>query len=415
MKQLQHVFRLIRRDTDASIAVALSIFALTAFYFSTKATQQPFDYTFRIAGALLHGKLGLTMQPPSWLNEMVPLRGEFYSVFPLGAVLVNIPLALLQKLGWLREYPAHAIAALLAALLVYFFYRLARLVHGSLARRIMLALFPVFGTWTWCNLGFAGAWQLALGFALLGETAAVYFTLVRPRPLIAGMWFALAFGNRAELLLTTPIFIFFWLCRDGSGELFRFAALKRAWLQNWRTITLFLSIPIALGLATAVYNFARFQSVFDFGYARIPGVLKEPWYRGRLFSFGAIPWNMHKMLFAGMEDVPSFPFFRPFPFGSSIFLSCPFLFLLFREGGKYRLVSWVAIAILTLALWCHGNPGGWQFSYRYAMTLLPWMFLLILGNGPTKLSATEFGLFAVSVAINAVATYQFLWTGQIHP
>src|SRR6266702_3078492 len=83
MKQLGRAFELIRRERDVSTAIALSIFAFATFYFSTKATHQPFDYTFRIAGALLDGKLGLTTQPPSWLNEMVPLRGEFYSVFPL--------------------------------------------------------------------------------------------------------------------------------------------------------------------------------------------------------------------------------------------------------------------------------------------------------------------------------------------
>jgi len=43
------------------------------------------------------------------------------------------------------------------------------------------------------------------------------------------------------------------------------------------------------------------------------------------------------------------------------------------------------------------------------------MFLLLLGNGPAKISALEAGLFVVSVAINAIATYQFLWTTQIHP
>jgi hypothetical protein len=43
------------------------------------------------------------------------------------------------------------------------------------------------------------------------------------------------------------------------------------------------------------------------------------------------------------------------------------------------------------------------------------MFLLLVGNGPAKASATEISLFVVSVAINAIATYQFLWTHQIHP
>ena len=64
---------------------------------------------------------------------------------------------------------------------------------------------------------------------------------------------------------------------------------------------------------------------------------------------------------------------------------------------------------------CHGNPGGWQFSYRYATILLPWMFLLLTGNGPAKLSLIGVSLFAASVAINAMATWQFLWADQIKP
>ena len=103
------------------------------------------------------------------------------------------------------------------------------------------------------------------------------------------------------------------------------------------------------------------------------------------------------MLLEGMQSIPKFPFFRPYPFGCSILLSSPFLFLLFREGGSYRKICWLAIGGLTLALWCHGNPGGWQFSYRYAMILLPWMFLLLLGNGPKKISASELSLFFASL------------------
>jgi hypothetical protein len=63
----------------------------------------------------------------------------------------------------------------------------------------------------------------------------------------------------------------------------------------------------------------------------------------------------------------------------------------------------------------HGNPGGWQFSYRYATILLPWMFLLLSGNGPAKLSLIEVSLFAASVAINAMAMWQFLCADQIKP
>jgi hypothetical protein len=281
----------------------------------------------------------------------------------------------------------------------------------------LLALFPVFGTWTWCNLGMGGAWQIALGLALLGETAALYFTLLRRSPFIAGGFFALAFGNRTELLITAPLYLYlFWRRSNGNTATESgFARIKRALRENAPMVFDFLTLPIALALLTGAYNFARFHSIFDFGYFHIPEVRDEPWYEHGLFSLQSIPWNVYKMLFEGFRDDPDFPFVSFPPFGCSILLSSPFLFLIFREGGTYRAVSWIAIGILTFVLWCHGNPGGWQFSYRYAMILLPWMFLRLTGNGPAKITITEIALFAVSVAINATATWLFLWTDKIQP
>jgi len=384
------------------------------FYFSTKPDHAHFDYTFRVAQALLRGHAGLNHHPGSWLNEFIPLAGKFYSVFPLGAVLANIPVALLRKMGLVHEWPARSFAALIAALCVYFSYCLTLVSPMARPRRILLALAPVFATWTWTNLGFAGAWQIALGLSLLGQMAALYFTLVRSRPILAGAFFALAFGNRVELLLATPIFLYFWFFRESETT----PASTDAWYVRYRSglirIAKFSAIPVFLLMATASYNYARFGSVADFGYARIPGVLKEPWYQHGLFSLHAIPWNVHKMLFEGAADMPQFPFVRFYPFGCSIFMASPLLFLLFREGARHKAACWLAIIGLTAVLWLHGNPGGWQFSYRYAMILLPWMFLLIVENGPPRLTATEGAVFMISVCINAIAVYEFLWSSIIH-
>jgi hypothetical protein len=400
---------------EFGLAAGLFVVAALAFYFSTKPAHQHFDYTARVALTLLDGQVGIKNRPPSWLNEMVPFNGSYYSVFPLGAVLSVLPIAALQKACWMHAFPARVVAAAIAGLCVFFFFRLSSLEGRSLGRRTLLALFPVFGTWLWCNLGFAGAWQLALGFALLGQVGALYFTLVRRLPLVAGAFFALAFGNRTELILTFPVYLYF-LSVPLAGDNRPFIAKTRQWLrENWRPLIDFMVLPLTLGILTAAYNFARFDSFFDFGYARIPGVLREPWYQHGLFSLHAVPWNVHKMLFEGFGDRPTFPYLRLYPFGCSIFLSSPFLFLIFREGGRYKRVCWLVIALLTFVLWAHGNPGGWQFSYRYAIILLPWMFLLLVGNGPAKLSVIELCLFVISVMINAIATWQFLWTNEIHP
>src|SRR5205807_5572850 len=153
----------------------------------------------------------------------------------------------------------------------------------------MLSLFPIFGTWTWCNLGFGGAWQTALGLAVLGQAAALYYTLVRPLPFVAGAFFALAFGNRTELLITLPLYLYlFWRQPNGkpgavvaSGTAVGFGEggtpqqaansigrkkLRRALQEKAPMLVRFLILPATLALATAAYNFARFHSIFDFGY-----------------------------------------------------------------------------------------------------------------------------------------------------
>jgi len=416
-----------RRDAVRQfwIAAGLSLFATLAFYFSTNATLHDLDYTSEIASAFLRGHLGLREKPPEWLNEMIPHGNRFYSAFPLGAVLSMVPIALLQKVGLIHDFPGRILAAIIAGCCVYFFFQLAKAFgpdyssakSTAFIRRSLMALFPIFGTWTWCNLGFGGAWQIALGLAVLGQTAALYFSLVRPCPLLAGAFFTLAFGNRTELLISLPLYLyFFWRQPIGNAfSCFRIRAIKQAFRENLPMLTRFLSVPVILALLTAAYNFARFHSIFDFGYIHIPEVREEPWYAHGLFSIQAIPWNIYTMLFQGFESIDYFPFIQPNGFGCSIFLASPFLCLLFRRGGRYKVTAWLAIAVLTLVLWCHGNPGSWQFSYRYAMILLPWMFLLLTGNGPAEITMNEIFLFVVSVAINALAMWQFLWTDQIQP
>ena len=57
----------------------------------------------------------------------------------------------------------------------------------------------------------------------------------------------------------------------------------------------FLSLPVTLGLLTAAYNFARFHSIFDFGYIHIPEVARRTlvsaraYFRFRLFPGISIP------------------------------------------------------------------------------------------------------------------------------
>ena len=411
--------------------ISIACFVLGTFivyFFSNSKPQQHFDYTFRVAENMLRGSIGFNAQQPSWLNEFVFFDGFYYSVFPLGSVLTMIPFALLKVTGIVAEMPGKFIAALTAGAIGSFLLRIAGYYNCERRKKLLLTAAIIFGSWMWTNLTMASAWQLALGFAVLGEIGAIYFTVYNRKPLLAGLFFALAFGNRTEIILTAPIFMFlltrpkFW--RNESEKQNHFEeGEKNKTLISGRSLPIsslakFCLAPFVLGVATLIYNYVRFNSLTDFGYARIPGVLNEPWYRHGIFSVFYVPLNVKEMLFTLWKPLNKFPYLVPTGFGGSILLSSPFLFLTLRFGAKEKILkytAWAAILVLTILLWTHGNPGGWQFSYRYAMTLLPWVFIILLENGGEKITVVEKILYGFSILINAFATYLFHWTDYIKP
>jgi hypothetical protein len=171
-----------------------------------------------------------------------------------------------------------------------------------------------------------------------------------------------------------------------------------------------------LGLATLAYNQARFGSFSDFGYARIPGVLNEPSCQEGVFSISSIGLNAHQMLWQGWKSTEQWPYMVPTGWGGSILLASPFLLLLLRkpQGDWLRVsLAWAAIVTLTFTLWIHCNPGGWQYSYRYAMILLPWFLVLLVEYLPNRATLTEGGFWLVSVVLSGYATYLFMWTNYL--
>jgi hypothetical protein len=384
----------------ATLAVLVAI----VYLFSNPEPASGYAQTFIMAKQLFHGRLGVP-DPRPWM-ELVPGIDEHYSVFPLGAVLTYTPIALLSVLGFYEENPAPSIGALQGAAILIWSYVLARAYRLPRARGVFLALFMAFGTWSWPNIAFGGAWHLALGFALIAQLAMIHFLRVRPSPFWAGFWFAVAFGNRTEVLVLTPLVL-------------GLAATLGPWTSFptvVRRLVLFCVVPAALAAATASYNYARFQSVFDMGYTRIPYVHEEAGFEHGLLSLHCIPMNSRTMLFAPWRSWDRFPYYIPNGFGESIVLCSPFILYLFARGAVHRwfkAVAWVSVALLTFALWIHANPGGWQYSYRYGMVFIPWIYILILESSPPRLSraaaAVFFGAWAASIAISTWAVYAFYW------
>jgi hypothetical protein len=407
-----------RRTLIVTVAVGF------AYYFSNPKPNSYYDYTFRVAENILRGSIGFPEKQPSWLNEFVPFDGFWYSVFPLGSVVSMVPSALLKVAGVIQDMPSALIYALLAGVSCLFLLKIGARHELPLSRILLLACGILFGTFMWTNLTMGGAWQLALGFAVVGELGAIYFTVYDRRPLLAGAFFALAFGNRTEILLTAPIFLYLLLRKaeppvSAGGEL---AAEKlppaHAGGSALRSAVAFCIVPFILGVSTLVYNYVRFHSFADFGHARIPGVLDEPWYNHGIFSVWYIPRQAWEMLLKLWEVRDAFPYLVPNGFSSSVLLSSPFILFALRTGSRgksLKYCAWLAIAIMTVLLWMHGNSGGWQFGYRYWMVCLPWLFVILLETSPKKISPLEWVAYVFSFLANLYATWLFHWTSYLRP
>ncbi len=436
--------------------VFLVVGTFLIYYFSNPNPQDYYDYTFRVADNIWRGEIAFKEKPPGWLNEFVPFEENWYSVFPLGSVITMMPFAYIKFLGFIRDMPAAFISALTAGAICFFLLLISLRYEIEWNKKILLTAVILFGSWMWTNETMAGAWQLALGFAMIGELGAIYYTIYDRRPFLAGLFFALAFGNRTEILLTAPIFMFL-LFYDKKVEtesplietaentetktkkkkkkkvnIETEAETENAFRKNLKTaisnfkfqifnnskssiirLAQFCAVPFALGVLTLAYNYVRFHSFTDFGYARIPGVLNEPWYNHGIFSVYYIPGQAYEMLFKPWERFIYFPYLAPEPFSGSILWSSPFLLLLFRTGVRDKVLifcAWIAIFILTILLWMHGNSGGWQFGYRYAMVLLPWIFVILIENKSKKITLFEAATCALSFVINIYAVYIFHWT-----
>ena len=207
-----------KSQNQTILIICLVVGTFFIYYFSNPKPQNYYDYTFRVADNILRGDIAFKEKPPSWLNEFVPFEGNWYSVFPLGSVVTMMPFAFFKLIGAIQEMPAAFISAFTASAICLFLFLLSLRYDLEWSKRILLTTVILFGTWMWTNETMAGAWHLALGWAMVGELGAIYFTVYNRKPFLAGLFFALAFGNRTEILLTAPIFMFLLFYDKQSNE-----------------------------------------------------------------------------------------------------------------------------------------------------------------------------------------------------
>jgi len=252
----------------------------------------------------------------------------------------------------------------------------------------------------------------------------VLFTLLATREALAGqrwflvgVWLVCAGFARPTALFLAPFFliVMFYTARRSSLR-FTFYVL--------RSLSLF-GLAIVLGLsAHFTYNYARFKSFTDFGYAYVAGAdnITNVYARYGGFNPQFVPCNLAVSLFAPPEVNGAVPQFisqpcayllegvnlfdasaplTPNPLGMSVFLVTPALLLIFASFKRDPLIlaAWIGLLATLIPLWFYHNTGSLQFGWRYLFDAAP-MWIILLAAGMQKVTRLKQGLILVSIAIN---------------
>jgi hypothetical protein len=287
--------------------------------------------------------------------------GPAYSKFGIGQSLAAVPLYILgTQLAKIAPGAGRAeiatfvtssytaiVTALTAALLCALALRL------GWSPGIAAALSLMFGiatpAWAYTTNFFS---EPTIGLCLLGAVAAVLWTPRSPRiwsAFVAGAWLALALLTHvADTALYVPLFALFLLARSRRTD--------------WIKLLVALAVPLVAAAAIiAMYNAARFGSVFITGYG-IAGDLHD-----------LHPPRGLKALWEGIYG-PTLSSGKGLVFYAPPLLLAPWALVRFAKID--RAAAWLLVGIIVATVLAHANTlivwlGGWAWGPRFLIPILP--------------------------------------------
>ena len=355
--------------------------------------QKSYSYWNLLADEFLKGRLYL--ENPEQTHDLTLYNGKWYVPMPPLPAIMMMPLAYLIGGENIITSDFSIVFSSINAVFVFLILeRLARRqwINISLVGILMLVVLFSFGTpHLW--VGIRGrAWFVSQIVTVTFIALAVFAGLKSRSPWLIGISLGLAVTSRPNAIMTWP-FVFaitMQILKEEQGSI----SLKQA--LNW-SIKSMLPIAVAV-ISLLIYNYARFENFFDFGYTTISGdpLIAENAQRYGLFSTHYILTNLNVMFFYTPTIDPGnrWPIL-PSTTGMSIFLVTPPLIYLFHryERKWWILGAWVSVFLNFLLLALYHNTGAHQFGYRYILDVIvpltamlgislnrkiPWLFILLL-------------------------------------
>jgi hypothetical protein len=348
-----------------------------------------------------------------------------YVSFPPFPSLLMLPVAALSG----RAGNDVATTVILAALILPLcFAMLRRLAAAGLSTRseredLWWVATLAFGTVLWFSAVGGKVWYTAHVVGVLLALAYVWAAVEARHPWLAGLALGCAALTRTPMAFMAPLFLCeLWRSVGGGARLADRAAgaamLRQAWPALWR----FTAPVLALALAAACYNHARFGAWLEFGHSYLEVRQQQQIEVFGLFSYHYLARNLAVALTLLPEWLGHAPWIQIGGHGLAVWVTTPILVTALwprRRTAIDRGLWWSAAAVALPTLF-YQNSGWVQFGYRFGLdTMVLLIALLALGGRPLGWVAKTLIVLGIAVNLFGALTFErmpqfYRWGGNAY-
>ncbi|AWN49568.1 hypothetical protein DK419_27195 [Methylobacterium terrae] len=392
------------RNRTLAVLAALGALALLGLLVLRGALRDPgLNSHGALADALLHGRLWIESCPEI---DCALFQGRTYVIFPPLPALVALPFVAVFGFPGFKGFVLLAMA--LGAISLWAWHRIFRALDVEEPDALWLLAAIAFASPLFqVTLRAEGVWFYAQSVGFLMTTLSLWAVICRRSLPLAGLFVALAFLCR-QMAIFYPLFLLLLALPRHEG-----------WRETARGLmrpVLLAGIPVAIALlAYVAYNYARFGSPTETGYAFIhnPGSAGFIWRRITevgLFSRDYVLFNALYLFLQGIHFEFGGPYLTQLTgidrSGSGLLVMSPWLLLAFyaRLDRAFAAGALVIAIIAGITLFYHSNGADQTATQRYTLDWLPILIVLMLrGERPRAFAALPL-LVTWGILANAAVT-----------
>lgn len=355
-----------------TLLTILGVFYLMSLLMGFKLTDSNAYNTYALqADSWRQGRLDLG-QNYTWL-ELAVYNDKYYCSFPPFPSYILFPLTFLFG----SQTPDYVLVLLLDLAAAFYLYKLAVKLEVKEEAAMLLTVFVTIGANTLFVMVSPSVWFFAQLVCFVTAVMAIYYARAGRGALSLFCW-AASVGCRPMQLLFLPVLLVLLYQHERENDS-KTKGVKLV-LRRW-----YWAIPMGVtAVSYMVLNYLRFGNILEFGHNYLPEFVRAE--KGQ-FHLDYIKTNLPSLLHLPEYNEDGTMLINHFG-NLSFFIACPIIAAALAGLGysiykrNVQLIGMgVMIAVLSavylLIITMHKTLGGWQFGNRYAIDILPYVYLLL--------------------------------------